>query len=194
MRTADVDIILVPGWGKNSDDHWMSRWGRNIKTARTVQQADWNRPERIAWAGSIVAEVEKSQRPAVLVGHSCGGLAIVHAAPALPPGIVAGAILVAPPDLEVRPAIDDLIRRDGDPLVYPEGFLPVPEDRLPFASVVVASTSDPFCTIDRARRFAAAWGSEFSDAGDAGHVNTASGHGPWPEGLLRLGTFLKGLG
>jgi predicted alpha/beta hydrolase family esterase len=31
------------------------------------------------------------------------------------------------------------------------------------------------------------------DAGDAGHVNTESGHGPWPEGLMRFAGFLKQL-
>jgi len=29
---------------------------------------------------------------------------------------------------------------------------------------------------------------------NAGHLNTASGHGPWPEGLLTFGLFLRSLG
>ena len=29
--------------------------------------------------------------------------------------------------------------------------------------------------------------------GDAGHLNTASGHGPWPEGSMRFAMFLKTL-
>ena len=28
----------------------------------------------------------------------------------------------------------------------------------------------------------------------AGHINAASGHGPWPEGALQFGMFLKQLG
>jgi hypothetical protein len=28
---------------------------------------------------------------------------------------------------------------------------------------------------------------------NAGHINSSSGHGPWPEGLLSFGTFLKPL-
>ena len=33
-----------------------------------------------------------------------------------------------------------------------------------------------------------------SDAGESGHINIASGQGPWPEGLLQFGKFLRKLG
>ena len=34
---------------------------------------------------------------------------------------------------------------------------------------------------------AGAWGSALEDIGDAGHINTDAGYGPWPagEGMLR---------
>ena len=54
--------------------------------------------------------------------------------------------------------------------------------KLPFRSVVVASTNDPFVTLERAELFAASWGSRLIKLPNAGHINTASGHGPWPEG------------
>jgi predicted alpha/beta hydrolase family esterase len=47
---------------------------------------------------------------------------------------------------------------------------------------VVASTNDPFARLDRAKTFATAWGSELVILESAGHINAASGHGPWPEG------------
>jgi predicted alpha/beta hydrolase family esterase len=31
------------------------------------------------------------------------------------------------------------------------------------------------------------------DAGEAGSVNSESGHGPWPEGLMSFAGFLKRL-
>jgi predicted alpha/beta hydrolase family esterase len=40
---------------------------------------------------------------------------------------------------------------------------------------------------------ATAWGSELHFAGDAGHINTASGHGPWPEGLLMFTRLMQRL-
>jgi uncharacterized protein len=62
------------------------------------------------------------------------------------------------------------------------GFAPCPLIRLPFKSIVVASTNDPFATLERAKTFAGAWGSELVILESAGHINAASGHGPWPEG------------
>ncbi len=54
--------------------------------------------------------------------------------------------------------------------------------KLPFRSVVVASTNDPFVTLERAELFAASLGSRLIKTSNAGHINTAFGHGPWPEG------------
>ncbi|MGZ7039032.1 MAG: alpha/beta hydrolase, partial [Thermoanaerobaculia bacterium] len=42
--------------------------------------------------------------------------------------------------------------------------------------------------------FAAAWGSRLVFIGDAGHINGASGYGPWPEGEAMLLEFCEGLG
>ena len=47
---------------------------------------------------------------------------------------------------------------------------------------MIASSNDPHCSIERAQQFAKAWGSDLSIIANAGHINTASGHGPWPEG------------
>jgi predicted alpha/beta hydrolase family esterase len=182
MRIADLDILIVPGWTNSGPDHWQSRWQASMKTARRAEFGNWDHPAKSEWVQALVAAVEAAQRPVLLVAHSLGTLAVAHAAAALPEGRVAGAFLVAVPDLEHHrpPEIDP-------------AFLPVPMLPLPFPSVLVHSNSDPYCTVTRALQFAAAWGSETADAGDAGHINTASGHGPWPEGLMRLGGFLKTL-
>ncbi len=73
------------------------------------------------------------------------------------------------------------------------GFHPIPNVRLPFSSVVAGSRNDPYCTYARAEQLAGQWGASFTDAGEAGHINVASGHGPWPEGLMRFAGFLKTL-
>jgi hypothetical protein len=59
--------------------------------------------------------------------------------------------------------------------------------------MLLASSDDPYCRPDRARHFAAAWGSELVEVGPAGHIAAESGHGPWPDGVLRFGRFLAGL-
>ncbi len=194
MRIADVDILIVPGWTRNSDDHWQSRWARSMKTARIVEQDDWDRPARDAWVARIVDAVAGCTRPAILVAHSCGVMAVAHAAPRLAATRVAGAFLVAPPDFEARAPIETFMREAGPGLVFPECFLPAPMLRLPFPVKLIGSSSDPFCSVERAQGYGAAWGADVSIIAGAGHINTASGHGPWPEGLLSFGMFLKKLG
>jgi len=69
---------------------------------------------------------------------------------------------------------------------YPEGtvgFSPMPLERLPFASTVVASNDDPYVAPERAAFFARCWGSRFVNVGPAGHLNSQSGLGDWPAGL-----------
>jgi predicted alpha/beta hydrolase family esterase len=61
--------------------------------------------------------------------------------------------------------------------------------KLPFPSIVVASTNDQYVDIERARAFAQAWGSTLVEIGEAGHINGASGYGEWPEGERMLLDF-----
>lgn len=171
MRTGDVDILIVPGYGNSGPDHWQSRWARNLRTASRVVQADWEQPERAAWAGAVHAAVAARVRPTVLVGHSLGVATIVHAAAALPAGIVAGAFLVGPADLDVAASWPAPEGRDA----WPTGiasFAPMPMQRLPFPVRLIASSDDPFCTIARAKDFAAAWGGDVSILANAGHINS----------------------
>ena len=109
----------------------------------------------------------------MLAAHSMGCIAVVHwaATTANANKRVAAALLVSPPDVEAETIP-----------VEPTGFAPCPLIRLPFKSIVVASTDDPFATLERARVFAEAWGSELVILESAGHINAASGYGPWPEG------------
>lgn len=184
MKTSDCDILIVPGYENSGVDHWQSRWERQLSTARRVEQEDWDAPVKDEWVARIARDVRKARKPVVLVGHSLGVVAIAHAAPMLTDGKVKGAFLVGLPDVEQPdfiPAID-------------RAFAPIPRDPLPFPSVLVASRTDPHCNFGKAEDTAYAWGSAIVDAGDAGHINTASGHGPWPEGLMRFAGFLKRLG
>lgn len=191
MRTSDVEILIVPGWSGSGPDHWQSRWERSLKTARRIEQQHWRDPEREAWVGRIMTAVADATLPPVLVAHSLGVAAVAHAAGKMPRGLVAGALLVAPADVEQAaawPVTDGETFQTGD-----AGFAPLPASALPFPSLLIASSDDPYCTLERARTLAGNWGSTFVEAGALGHINTASGHGPWPDGLLRFGSFLQSL-
>lgn len=82
---------------------------------------------------------------------------------------VRGALLVALPD-PAGPAFP----------VDAHGFGPVPHERLPFPTCVVASSDDPYGSLAFARGCAHAWGSAFRDIGPRGHINADSGLGDWP--------------
>lgn len=62
----------------------------------------------------------------------------------------------------------------------------MPLTRLPFKTIVVASTNDHVVTLERARYFANCWGSELEILSEAGHFEEKSGYGAWPEGLELL--------
>ncbi len=182
MRIADTDILILPGLGNSAPGHWQVRWAEKMRTAAMVEQAEWHEPDPEDWADTIVKAVELASQPVVLVAHSLGCIAVAKAAPRLADGKVRGAFLVAPPDLERADAPDAIL-----------DFLPVPRDPLPFPSLLVSSSSDAYCTLERGADLAGAWGSDFHNAGDAGHINIQSGHGPWPEGLLMFTRLMQRL-
>jgi uncharacterized protein len=187
MRVSDLDVLMVPGYTNSGPDHWQTRWEGRLKTARRVEQADWNKPDRALWSDRIVAEVAKATRPVVLIAHSCGVPAVVHAAQRLKPGHgigeVVGAYLVCTPSEAKCAEI---------PGIDPD-FATFPRDPLPFPSLLIASRNDIYCNYDESGELALAWGSLLVDAGNSGHINTDSGHGPWADGAMRLGLFLRQL-
>jgi predicted alpha/beta hydrolase family esterase len=90
---------------------------------------------------------------------------------------IGGALFAAPPDFESPlPAgypTMEVLRQNG--------WLPTPRARLPFPSIVAASSNDPLGRYDRVAELAAAWGSRLVNAGAVGHLNPASGYGEWPQ-------------
>ncbi len=162
--------LLVPGRGVPRPEHWLRRWAAANPGYRWAPEPP-GPPlilrQRVAALHEVVTE---SEDPAVLIAHSGGCISTVVWA-AHHTGPVRAALLVAPPDL------DSTKPRDPSDMAWV-----VPEKRLPFRAIVVASRTDPYCSFERSQHYARAWGAELVDAGDAGHLDTASGYGPWPRG------------
>jgi predicted alpha/beta hydrolase family esterase len=150
-------------------------WGERFPHSRRVVQRDWTHPSRSAWVDAIAQEVLRAPAPVVIVAHSLGCIASVHL-PREAAQRVQAALLVAPADPERRAQLQD--------------FAPVPFGPLPYRSIVVASTNDPYCPPRRAGAYARAWGSEFLRLADAGHINVESGHGEWPLGFALLQSLI----
>ena len=172
-------VLTLPGWKGSDDDHWQSRWEAMHAHAR-VEQHDWLQPRRGDWMArleeELLADDSLLARGAILVAHSLGcHLVAAWAAHSRHTRRVSGALLVAPPDTE---------REDMPPQLH--GWRPIVMTRLPFPATVVASSNDPYCSLERAGVLASAWGASLVVAGPRGHLNAESGLGDWPEGLALL--------
>lgn len=177
----DPLVLTVPGLGNSGPGHWQSQWEQDLPDCERIDLGLWDDPHRNTWVNKINLAVHKADRPVVLVAHSLGCLAVAWWAEFEKPsdGRVLGALLVAPPDVEVRP-IDRRLTR----------FAPFPHGELPFPSILVASRNDPYMGIGQARQLAQAWGSRFADAGEVGHINADSRLGEWTFGRLLLNQLL----
>lgn len=193
VRADDVDFLIVPGWTDSGPDHWQTRWQTRLKNARRAPIADYDRPKAEEWVRAVADAAMAAERPTVVVAHSLGCIATARAALTPAAARIAGAMLVAPPDLDDQNAIAAFLQTAAPHVEAPQGFQPVPTARLPFPSLLVASRNDPFATFARSEALAAAWGSTLVDAGEAGHIHAAAGYGPWPEGAMRLAALLKSL-
>jgi predicted alpha/beta hydrolase family esterase len=180
MKVKDADILIVPGYTNSGPDHWQSRWQAKLSTARRVEQSEWSKPVREDWTAAVAGAVNEADKPVVLIAHSLGVATVVQAVPEFR-NKIAGAFLVCIPDVanpDIRPR-------------HLMTFGPYPRDPLPFPSVAIASRNDPFCAYEVAEDIAAAWGSLFIDAGEAGHINSDSGYGPWPEGSMAFAQYIS---
>ena len=178
-----TSVLVLPGWHDSGPLHWQTLWEQQHSNFRRIHQRDWESPRRADWLPRITEEVNRAATPVVFVGHSLGCISVAHWSQSYPSlaANVKGALLVAPADIDR----DDLRSQLED-------FAPVPRQRLVFPSVVVASVNDPYVSLERAREFAGMWGSTFVDIGAAGHINSESGLGDWPEGKRILRRIIEG--
>jgi prephenate dehydrogenase len=177
-------VLVIPGWQNSGPRHWQTIWEQQNPIFLRVQQRDWEFPHREWWLERISEEVRQASVPIVFVAHSLGCVAVAHWCQVAlgEVGKIKGALLVAPADLD---------RQDAPSQT--KDFAPVPQKLLPFPSIVVASSNDPFCSMDRAEALARNWGSRLVDIGPAGHINGDSGLGDWPEGKRLLRYLVEGV-
>lgn len=176
MSSAAPRIIIVPGWRNSSPEHWQSLWAQTLPNVERVEQNDWLTPKREDWVRALEDLILSRPEPVIVVAHSLGCITTTHLG-AEAAARIRSALLVAPADPERRAHLAD--------------FAPVPYQLLPYRSVLVASSNDPYCPIRLAGAYARAWGSEFVRLQNAGHINVESGYGPWPLGFALLQSLIQ---
>jgi len=175
-------ILIVPGLRDHVEAHWQTlltgslrQRGDAVRCVPPMGRSDLDCATKVA---AIEHEATSISGPLVIVAHSGGCVMVAHWARQTKRQVL-GALLATPPDFdspmpEGYPTLQAL--RDG-------GWLPVPRERLPFPSIAAVSRDDPLGSFDNVSALAGAWGSRIADLGQVGHLNPASGYGPWPQAL-----------
>lgn len=171
-------VLTVPGLNGSGPAHWQTLWEQTRSDTMRADLGQWSAPTRNAWVTRLDQAIRSAAAPVILVAHSLGCHAVAWwaALSGQPWGWpVAGALLVAPPDIAHAGACAELRR-----------FGPAPKVALPFPAILVGSEDDPYCSAQRAFDLARDWGALFENAGHLGHLNAASGVGFWEEGQALL--------
>lgn len=164
-------VLILPGISSSGPSHWQTIWEQSWPGFIRVEQSEWFTPRCQDWIATLEQTVRENGPNTILVAHSLACLLVSHWS-ATTRQSIKGALLVAVPD-------------PSSPR-FPQGtdgFAPFPAKRLPFKSVLIASSDDPFGSLDFNRECATTWGSEFINAGNLGHINSDSKLGEWEQGF-----------
>jgi serine hydrolase len=173
-------IVIVHGYDGSGAGHWQ-RWLEAELHRRGVPVAfpdlpDPTAPQKDVWVSALAAQAAAARAtPVTFVCHSLGCWAVDHLLAEGAATNVHAALLVAPPSpfLLFEPV---------------ESFLPPPRRRAAWAplatrTLVVGSESDEFTSADEFQDIARDLGVGCRIIPGAGHINVASGFGPWPFAL-----------
>jgi predicted alpha/beta hydrolase family esterase len=172
-------VLILAGLTNSGPKHWQSLWESYLPNLIRVNHTDWNTPQCNDWIDDLEHAVASKGEDVVLVAHSLACVLVAKWARKYPRKIK-GALLVAPSDTEADAYPKDAI-----------GFIPIPLIKLPFPSILVASTNDPYVSPERAIYFAEKWGAELFFIGERGHINSASNLGIWQQGLEFLSKLMN---
>jgi predicted alpha/beta hydrolase family esterase len=175
-----LTVLIVPGLRDHVSEHWQTLLaprlpilGFDVRSVPPMGRDDLDCAARV---DAVEREAAAVSGPVVVVAHSGGCVTVAHWARRTRRAVL-GALLAVPPDFE-RPM----------PAGYPTsaalgaaGWLPVPRAQLPFRTIVAASRNDPLADFDRLDELSRQWGAYTVDLGNVGHLNPASGFGPWPQ-------------
>ncbi|TCM67817.1 hypothetical protein EC844_107112 [Acinetobacter calcoaceticus] len=172
-----IHTVIVPGAGGSDFDHWQSWLQRQLMSSSRVQQQDWQLPILEQWVNQCVKTLQKAPDQVQIIAHSFGCLTSV-ATLARHPMLakkVKKMLLVAPANPSrfgergfARDSVTD----------YASYFHQL---KLNVPTEMIISENDPWLAFADAQRLAQAWHVNAHNLGQVGHINVASGFGPFPE-------------
>lgn len=177
-----IRVLIIPGLRDSGHGHWQSWLQTQYRGAARVPQADWDTPDLRQWSSQIARTLARHAPDTqwIAVAHSFGCLALAHhlsvqkTAQQPRTGGIRAALMVAPADPNKFQLTEQL-----------------PHDGLGLPATVVGSENDPWMPLERARLWADLWGARFQNLGQAGHVNTESGFGPWPLARYKVDQMIR---
>lgn len=172
--------VFVAGYGNSESEHWQKLWFNDTKNAYWVEQKDWDAPNKELWIEELEKTLLHVKTPVLIIAHSIGCHTVVEWAKKYYHNqAIIGALLVAPPDTN----------RENFPKEI-KGYENPPKEKLPFKSICVLSSNDPYSSTSCAEDLAKHWGSEVVHVGKKGHINLASNLGKWEEGKVILRSLI----
>lgn len=172
-------IVVVYGYEGSGEGHWQ-RWAAAALAERGAHVAfpelsSPAAPQRDVWVAELAAVLDDARRrrdPVTFLCHSLGCWAVDHLLSEHGSAGVHGALLVAPPSpYLVFEAVDTFL----PPPRRPEVWAPIAARTL-----LVGSDDDDYAGPDELEDVARRIGVACRILPGAGHINIASGYGPWP--------------
>lgn len=166
-----VKVLILHGWHGSDAPHWQAWLAQELVLENCIvafpQLSDKMCPDRQTWVQEALAAFEEL-RPDVVVAHSLGNVLWFHLCDHLG-GSVRKLLLCAPP-------------RDLGAILEVKTFFPspLPDDLHAAKVLMVVSDDDPYRSVEESGELAEALGVPLKVLNGAGHINTASGFGPWP--------------
>ncbi|MBU1217718.1 alpha/beta hydrolase [bacterium] len=165
-------VLLLHGWGGSNSPHWQS-WlagelAKEYGCVSFLEFSNYDFPKLDVWKRELKEHLEEF-KPDIVVCHSLANILWFHLCNEGNISEVTKLFLVAPPSLKCK--IEEL-----------KSFFPVTAPNNLYAKEVllVTSTNDPYLSEDEAKELQNALGVEMKVIQDGGHINAASGYGPWP--------------
>lgn len=169
--------VIVPGVGGSEAAHWQSWLQDQLMSCSRVQQHDWNQPILKQWVKQFADTVLPLKGDLQIVAHSFGCLTTVAALAQYPElqQRIQNLVLVAP----ANPARfgDQGFSRDSQN-DYAAYFHQL---KIVVPTSLLISENDPWLSFQDAQDLARAWQLCPINLGRVGHINVASGFGPFPE-------------